>query len=522
MNTATPTAGKKTLASSYQNMKGTRSPYLTRAEEYARATIPHLMPDSDNTGGDSMQSGWQSFGAKVVNHLSNKIIMTLFPPSRSFFKLSFSSSVEAEMQEAGWDSSRLASQLAAIEADALTYMDKTTPRDLDIKTAKHLIVTGNYLHYFPDKEKKAIGISMDQYVVSRDAHGKLLEVIIEQKKALGAMPAEVKDAIMAEKKNSHLKTSEEIKLYTGAKLKDDGKYEIYQEALGNQVGDKYRLKEDRLPFTVLMWQQVDGEDYGRGLVEDYAGDFHVIQILSESIAKGMILMSDIKYLVKPGSYTDVDHLTSSPTGEFINGNIDDIGVLQLEKYADFSPIIEVLNSYEQRIGEAFMVSRAARREAERVTAYEIRQDAADLETSLGGVYSHLSSIWQKPRAQILLKLTLDNSPAALTLDDFEPEIITGTEALGRMNELDKIMQFTEMLQMTNAWPETMQKRVRWDSYSAKVAAEIGLEIDWIMSDEEFSKLQQQEQKSAMQQNAMAEASKAAPDIIKQAAGGGNE
>jgi len=43
-----------------------------------------------------------------------------------------------------------------------------------------------------------------------------------------------------------------------------------------------------------------------------------------------------------------------------------------------------------------------------------------------------------------------------------------------------------------------------------------------MSDEEFSKLQQQEQKSAMQQNAMAEASKAAPDIIKQAAGGGNE
>jgi len=108
------------------------------------------------------------------------------------------------------------------------------------------------------------------------------------------------------------------------------------------------------------------------------------------------------------------------------------------------------------------------------------------------------------------------------LDDFEPEIITGTEALGRMNELDKIMQFTEMLQMTNAWPETMQKRVRWDSYSAKVAAEIGLEIDWIMSDEEFSKLQQQEQKSAMQQNAMAEASKAAPDIIKQAAGGGNE
>lgn len=101
------------------------------------------------------------------------------------------------------------------------------------------------------------------------------------------------------------------------------------------------------------------------------------------------------------------------------------------------------------------------------------------------------------------------------MTDFEPEIITGVEALGRMNELDKIMQFTEMLQMTNTWPETMQQRVQWDKFSAKVASEIGLEIDWLMNDEEFQQMQAAQREAAMEENLAAEASKAAPDMVKQ-------
>lgn len=503
-----------TLAARYKQQAVKRERYLSRAEIYAKASLPHLLPDVTDSSGESMQTGWQSFGAKVTNHLSNKIIMTLFPPSLSFFKLDFSSNIRKEMQNEGWDSSLLAQELQGIESDAMTFMDKTTPRDLDIKTAKHLIVTGNYLHYFPSKDKKAVGIALDKYTVRRDAHGTLLELVICQKKALGAMPQEVQDSIRSDPKNSHLKPDDEVELYTGAIRRPDGMYKVSQEVLSRPVGTEYRMKEENLPFTILMWQHTDGEDYGRGLFEDYAGDFHVIQILSEAVAKGMVLMSDIKYLVKPGSYTDIEHLTTSPTGEFVSGNLEDIGVLQLERYADFTPIVEVLRDYERRVGEAFMLSRAARRDAERVTAYEIRQDAADLETSLGGVYSHLSSIWQKPRAKRLLRMSLDNSFSELTLSDFDPEIITGTEALGRMNELDKIMQFTEMLQMTNAWPETMQRRVKWMQYAGKVAAEVGLDIDWLMSEEDYNEQQNAERQAMMQQQLMAEASKAAPDLVK--------
>ena len=508
---------KSTLKARYEQYRRKRENYLHRAYEYAKSTLPYILPEPSYADGETMQQGWQGFGARVVNHLSNKIIMTLFPPSRTFFKLDFSSDVSKELQEEGWDSTQLAQQLAAVENDSMQFMDKTTPRDLDIMTAKNLIVTGNYMHYFPEKDGAAIGIRLDQYVVRRDTSGNLLEVIIQQVKALGAMPQDVQKSIKAQPKNKHLSEDTEVELYTGAMRQPDGKFKLWQECLETRIGTEYTMKEDMLPFTILMWTHVHGEDYGRGLVEDHSGDFFVIQILSEAIAKGMVLMADVKYIVKPGSYTDIEHLVKSPTGEFVHGNIDDIGVLQLERYADFTPISEVLREYERRVGEAFMMSRAARRDAERVTAYEIRQDAADLETSLGGIYSHLAYHWQRPRAYRLLRMSLDNSDADLNLEDFSPEIITGTEALGRMNELDKIMQFTEMLQMTNSWPETMQQRVQWDKFSGKVAAEIGLEIDWLMSDAEYGQMMQQQREQQMEQQMAAEASKAAPDLIKQGA-----
>lgn len=510
---------EQSLKSKYKQLTSKRESCLTRAEEYAKATLPYVMKDVED---QTNAHGWQGFGAKVVNHLSNQIIMTLFPPSRAFFKLGFSSKVRKELKELGWESDDLASELSDLEQDAMTYMAKTTPRDLDIKTCKHLIITGNYMQYFPNKDEPAIGVGLDQYVVKRDAHGNLVEVVLKQEKVFSAMPDEVQDAIKAERKNSHIKAETNVELYTAALKQKDGKFKIKQEAANVTVGKEYEVKEKKLPFNILMWNHTHGEDYGRGLVEDHAGDFHVIQLLSEAMAKGMVLMSDVKYLVKPGGYTDIEHIVSSPAGEFVSGNIDDIGVLQLEKYADFSPISEVLQKYEQRVGEAFMVARAARRQAERVTAYEIRQDASDLEISLGGVYSHLSNIWQKPRAEKLLEVALRNSDTELKTDDFEPEIITGTEALGRMDELDKIMQFTEILQMPNTWPEPMQQKVRWDRFSGKVAAEIGLDIDWLMSDEEYAQLQQQQQQQAQQQKIMEEASKAAPDIVKDELGDSNE
>lgn len=516
------------LSDIYKEMTAKRESTLARGRRYSSMTLPSVLPETDNTTGqwdrlDTTQADWQSFGGQAVNNLANRIVMTLFPPSRSFYRLEFTSKNEKLLLADGWDLTELRKRLSLIETDSMKYMDTMVPRDLDIRTAKHLIITGNYLHYYPDRSKPAIGCGIDQFVVDRDTRGTLLTCILEQKKSLSSMPKDVQDKIKATKEGRNLKPNEEVKLYTGAKRIGPNRFKVHQEACGVKLGNEFRVAEANLPFDVLGWNRVDGEDYSRGLVEDHQGDLYVVQMLSEAVAKGMVLMADIKYMVKPGSQTDIDHLVTSPTGEFISGNRDDVGILQLEKYANFDSIQAVLDGYKRQLGAAFLLNSEVRRNAERVTAYEIRKDAAELENSLGGIYSHLSRVWQQPRAhRLLMKALRDDNSTDLRVQDFDPKITTGVEALGRVNELDKIQQFTEMLQLLQAWPQQMLERLDWNKFASKVAAEISLNTDGIlMSPEEYQKQveaqRQQQQEAAMMQAGV----KAAPELAKQAMGGQN-
>lgn len=504
---------KSPIPEMYERLSKDRSGYLTRGQDYSRMTLPYLLPSTDTRSGAGNQHGFQGIGAQATNHLSNKIVITLFPPQRSFFRLELASEAEAALAEAGFSKTDLAEHLSSIETRTQTVQEDINARSGLTEATKQLTVTGNVCLYLPPKGKMQ-AIPLSQYVVRRDTNGDLVELITCYEKMLMSFEPAEQAMIRASSGRSMMKGEEKVKLYTQAKLVDDF-FIITQSAFDTPIGKQSRIKPEKLPWIPLRWNTCYGEDYGRGLVEDHAGDFAVIEFLSEAIAKGMIIMADVKYLVKPGSVTDIDHLITSPTGEFLNGNIDDIGVLQLAKYADFSPISEVLLKYEQRVGQAFMLSSANRRQAERVTAYEIRLDAVELETSLGGIYSSLAQSMQRPLAY----LYLGRISTQLGSSDVNPVILTGLEALGRAGDMDKIAQFSEMMQMPAQWPEGVQTRVKWGEYSRNVAASLSMSLPWLMTDAELQAQQEAAQQANAQNNAMMEAGKAAPDVVKQQVGG---
>lgn len=101
-----------------------------------------------------------------------------------------------------------------------------------------------------------------------------------------------------------------------------------------------------------------------------------------------------------------------------------------------------------------------------------------------------------------------------------PQIVTGLAALGRIGDLDKIKQFTEMMQLPQVWPMPVQERTKWDVYAREVAAGLSMKMPWMMTDEEYQakiKQQQEAQSQQAQQQAMMDAaSSAAPQIAQQA------
>lgn len=506
---------RSNIPETYQKLESERSGYLNRARDYAKFSLPYILPEVTPRSGAANQHGFQGIGAQAVNHLANKLIITLFPPQRSFFKLEMTEAAEAALNKAGFTKTDLSEQLSAITKRTQRVQEEMNSRSALVEAAKHLIISGNSCLYAP-KDGAMQAIPLSNYVVTRSMSGSLLCLIVLQEKELNSFEPTIQALIRSSGQGrANMKPFDKVKLYTEAKLVGDF-FEVRQSAFEVPLDKKpQRVKPDQLPWIPVRWNTCYGESYGRGLMEDHAGDFFVIEFLSKALARGMALMADVKYLVKPGSVTDIDALVESPTGEFITGNIDDVGVLQLDKYADFTPISNALAEYKQRIGQSFMMGSANRRDAERVTAYELRLDANELETSLGGIYSHLAQSLQRPLAYLFLRRV----DSKIRGDNFEPQILTGLEALGRIGDLDKIAQFTEIMNMPSTWPEGLQQRVKWDEYARGVAASLSMELPWLKTQAELDAEMESNNAAGMEQGLMQEASKAAPELIKQQLGG---
>lgn len=491
---------KKTIEKRYERLKTKRTPFLERAKRFSSYTVPNLYPDSTcyDQGDGVDTTGWQSFGAQCVNNIVNKLVMTLFPPHNSFARLELTPKAISVLKEDDINVIEQSSMLINAEKEALLEHERIAGRVGLGEALEHLCVGGSTCLYMPDKGN-LINYPLDRFVNRRDKSGTLLELILEESKAIDtfdpALQAIIKVKLQEKRRKLNDEEDDEVKLFTRALLRN-GFYEVEQEVLGEPVGQKYKVLPENLPFIVLRWKTNYGEDYGRSLVEQYANDLHFIQFLSEAMAKGMILMADIKYLIKRGSTIDVDHLISSPTGEFVYGDIDDVGVLQLEKYADFTPIATVLEKYERRVGNAFMLGAAIQRNAERVTAYEIRRDAIEMEQQLGGAYSLLANTLQRPYFKLLLnRIDFDLPPNIVST-----VLLTGIEALSKMGDADKFMQWSEQMMAAAQLPPQVQERMKWGDFGQYVANQLSFDMPFMMDEKEYREYSKE--KAAQQQQAM--------------------
>ncbi len=76
-----------TAANKYEQLVSLRSTYDREAKESSKLTIPSLIPETTTGTRPKIKTPFQAVGSRGVNSLSNKLLMTLLPPSTAFFKL---------------------------------------------------------------------------------------------------------------------------------------------------------------------------------------------------------------------------------------------------------------------------------------------------------------------------------------------------------------------------------------------------------------------------------------------------
>ncbi len=484
------------LEARYDALTPDREPFLRRARDAARLTIPSLLPEAGHSAATKLYRPWQSTGARCVNNLASKLLQTLLP-SDPFFRFDISlSALKEVMKKAGQGGDALKSDLdealSLYEKEIMTEIETGTIRVSAFEAMLHAIVPGNVTCYLPKEGGMKI-YHLDSYVCVRDPMGSILELIVEERLAPATVPPEIDDVVKLRCKGDE-KT---LRLHTYIKRVDE-KFETWQEIKGIEIpGSRGTYKLDDSPFIVLRWTKIDGESYGRGHIESLMGDLTSLEGVTQAIVEGSIAASKAIFLVNPNGVTKLKTIAEAPNGAVRAGKADDVSVLRMDKFNDFRVALELRTQLTGVIDAACLSAASVQRQAERVTAEEIALMARELESSLGGVYSLLAQEFQLPLVHRLVsQMVKQGRLKALPKGIVKPTIVTGLDALSRGHDLQRLDAFIAGAQQ-QLGPEVLATYLNVGDYLTRRATALGLDKkNLIKSAEEVQAGQAQAQKAA--------------------------
>tara|TARA_R100001082_G_scaffold85674_3_gene52273 strand:+ start:362 stop:1927 length:1566 start_codon:yes stop_codon:yes gene_type:complete len=502
----------KTAKQRYNDMTEYREHYLNRGRECSELTLPALLPEDGVNHTSDLYTPYQSVGARGVNNLASKLLLLLLPPNQPFFRLNVDGKTKEEMDQEPEIKTEIEKSLAKIEREVMSEIEQLAIRVPVFEALKHLVITGNTLVYMPRKNTMRV-FPLSQYVCRRDPEGNLLELVV--KETVSPFTFDEKDQEEILKNEEDAQSTDEVDLYTHIYLLPNKKYYVCQEAndykLPESVGT---YTQENMPWQVLRMVRVDNEDYGRGYVEEYLGDLKSLEGLSQALVESAAASSKVVFMVRPNSSTKKRELSIANNGDIITGSKEDVSTLQVEKHYDLRVVAEAIERFEERLSFAFLLNSAVQRQAERVTAEEIRYMANELETALGGVYSLLSQEFQLPLVKILMqRMSSKGDIPKLPKGTVRPTIITGVEALGRGNDLQKLREFTaEIGQIAQMNPDVV-KMLNLTDLIKRIATGHGIDTEGLIKSQDQLAAEQEAQQQQMQQQQLNDTmQQAAPQV----------
>jgi len=522
----------------YERMAAKREPFLERARDASRLTIPHLITDEGHFDDKSLPTPYQSVGSRGVNNLSSKLLVSLFPPSEPFFR--FEADLFPVQEAAGEEAvEEIEQSLQKVVVAVSREVEGRGLRPSLYEVFRHLVVAGNVLWYLPRKRAdESRCYKLDQFVVERDPEGSVLLIIIRER----VNPALVKDKVGTNtgpmdggKVMSGLQSNEvdsygnsvgsekdvsqeePVEVFTVIQRKGKDRYEGWQEWKSEELpGTRGSWSAKNMPYLPLRMNRVSGEHFGRGIVEEHLGDLISLEGLWTSIVHASVEAARVVHFTRPGATVTQQEYASAETGEVLTGEEGDVYTHQLNKYPDLRVAYEAADRIERRLDQAFLMGSTIQRNAERVTAEEIRFLVRELEEALGGAYAVLAQELQLPVVeQVMSAMQSEGRLPPIPREFVQPSVITGVEALGRGQEFDRMVRFASAGQAA-VGPEAFAQQLNARNWLQRLAVQAGIRTENILRSEEeiAAERQQAMQMQALQTPAAAQGVKGVADAIQ--------
>ncbi len=530
----------KSAQSIYDSLQSERNYWLDRARRSASLTIPYLIPRSntptvENT--DTYVLPWNGIGQRGCNNLASKLLMAILPPTEAFFRFTLDpvemEKQEAQMQQAGASPEEIADAKSEIEL-ALNKLELSILRSIETsndrvvvhEAIQHLIVSGNCLMYVGEDGLRCY--HLNRYVLLRDPVGEPLTAVTCETMAVEQLPSSIREELQRDEDEYAQIINEQnpgadighpektIDVYTCIKWTND-KVEWWQEINKKEIeGTRGSAPKSISPWLPLRMSRMDSSSYGPGYIESACiADLQTAEALSQAVSECALVSAQVKHLVKPSGVTNAKNLAESPNGAYLPGNAEDVFTVRTDKGSDINVAFTALQRIEQRLAASFML--AEMRDAERVTAEEVRIQALQTETSLGNIYAILTVEFQAPYIRRKLELYMrQGGMQRLPEGLVQPMVSVGLSAVGRGNDLEKTARFIQILQQALG-PEGMAKYINNTELIKRLSSSMGISpLGLVKSEQQIEAELMAAQQAAMQQE-LVSAGAANPTELAQAA-----
>jgi len=512
----------KSAQSIYEGLQTERNYWLDRARRSASLTIPYLIPRSntptqENT--DTYVLPWNGIGQRGCNNLAAKLLMAILPPTEAFFRFTLDP-VEMEKQEAqmlqqGMAPEEVASAKSEIEL-ALNKLELSILRSIETSNDRvvvheallHLIVSGNCLLYVGDDG--LVSYPLNRYVLLRDPVGEPLTAVVCETMAIEQLPKGIRDELQKDDDEFFGmdqsadpvgigQPEKTIDLYTCIQWKNDTVtwwQEINKKEIEGTRGNSKRSTSPWLPLRMTSYQ---ASSYGPGYIESACiADLQTAEALSQAVSECALVSAQVKHLVKPSGVTNAKNLAEAPNGAYLPGNPDDVFTVRTDKGSDINVAFTALQRIEQRLAASFML--AEMRDAERVTAEEVRITTLQTENALGNVYAILTSEFQAPYIRRRLELYMrQGGMQRLPEGLVQPMVSVGLSGVGRGNDLEKTARFIQILQQALG-PEGMATYINNTELIKRLSSSLGISpLGLVKSEQQIAAEMQQAQQAQLAQ-----------------------
>jgi len=501
----------------FLKLDGRRTNKLNRARDCARLTVPTIFPREGFTESMDLPDVFNSMPARGVMSLASRITSAMYPLSQAPF---FSFEVDTQYVPQGVNMNDTIASLSRLDKKIMTKLSHSNLRQELFVLLQHLIVLGDALFEIKDDYSFMVH-RVDHYVVQRFPDGKIKRIILREWVDKDAIPEDWEMAMEEgkiyeeegedSKEKYHNNNSEynsfttsfnqtyapsksHRPFYTMVEWEADDKvWKCTKEYCGVIVDEgEFTV----CPYIPQSWSRIAGEDYGRSLVEEHIGDIRTLEALSKSLVEAAMANSEHRIGIDPSGITEIADLLDTANGDYVSARQTDVFPIQLLRQVDLQPMAGLRTDLINGLGRVFLLNSSLQRQAERVTATEIRMMAEELDQSLGGVFSGIAQSIQIPivKRTVLLMVKDDLLPKDIVQLISEKGILglkvrTGLEALNREIESTLLSQWMSMAGQVSAF----QPYIDPYGFLVRFTTSLGLESAGLIKSPEQLQAEQQAQ-----------------------------